>query len=463
MPDLPLSAGVSTSLNLHTDQAARKEPVGKAAESFETVLRDKVKQTETQVPEATVATIATAPQASTSDSSEAKTLVDDNQASIEATDTTAALDPGLASLLLQLQSGTAGKVKSDDTDTKPIGSSTEISVATAGLLGQSIDKTPASVTTVQTIVKIATDEASASVAPDQAQLPVTPDQAQLPINDDQAVAASPALAALITNAAPLKGRELSQGQFANARPTDAATQVLAPVAISTQVAEQMALAGNAYQADSSGPGPSVTTLAMAKSAETLPTSTDQTNSGSGKNEFAHLLDRANTSLAAAQQQPATQSTQSTTTIALQQPAGQAAWQNELGDKMVWMANSQRQQADMVLNPPQLGRIEVSLTISGDQASAVFTSPNAAVREMLENSLPRLREVFAGAGIDLGEAQVNTGQSQQQHGSENRGDGGNGNNRSTRETLALESAGASVIAGATKAWSSSGKGLVDTFA
>ena len=59
----------------------------------------------------------------------------------------------------------------------------------------------------------------------------------------------------------------------------------------------------------------------------------------------------------------------------------------------------------MLNPPQLGRVEVSLTVSGDQATAVFASPNAAVRELIEDSLPRLKEILSGAGINLGEAQV----------------------------------------------------------
>jgi flagellar hook-length control protein FliK len=462
MPDLPLSAGVSTSLSLHTDQATRKEPVGNATESFETVLRDKVKQTEAQAPEATVpavATVATTPKAPSSDTSDAKVLDDDNQIAIEAIDKSASLDPGLASLLLQLQSSTTttGKAKPDIADTKPVDGSTKISVAVDGLIGQSVDKTQASVTSGEAIIKVAADEATAKATPDTAQPPVT---------GDQAVVASPSLATLITAVAPQKSGELNQGKFVNARPTNAAAQTLAAIAISTQTSDQNASTGEPPPANTNVPGTSLAALAVAKSAETLPATTDQANSGSGKNEFAHLLDRANTSLTAAQAQPVTQSAPSTTTIALQQPAGQAAWQNELGDKMVWMANSQRQQADLVLNPPQLGRIEVSLTISGDQASAVFSSPNAAVRDMLENSLPRLREVFAGAGIDLGEAQVNSGHSQHQQGGENRayaGDDGNGNNRGTRGALALESAGASMIAGATTAWSSSGKGLVDTFA
>jgi flagellar hook-length control protein FliK len=77
----------------------------------------------------------------------------------------------------------------------------------------------------------------------------------------------------------------------------------------------------------------------------------------------------------------------------------------MGQKLTWMVGNNRQQADIVLTPPQLGRVEVSLTMNGDQATAIFTSPNPAVREALEASMHRLREVLADAGVSLGQTQV----------------------------------------------------------
>ena len=88
-----------------------------------------------------------------------------------------------------------------------------------------------------------------------------------------------------------------------------------------------------------------------------------------------------------------------------QPVGAAGWDHELGQRIVWMANRSEGRAELVLNPPQMGRVEVSLTVSGDQATASFASTNPVVREALESALPRLREVLAEAGIQLGQAQV----------------------------------------------------------
>ncbi|GAB1394018.1 hypothetical protein MASR1M60_21820 [Rhodocyclaceae bacterium] len=95
----------------------------------------------------------------------------------------------------------------------------------------------------------------------------------------------------------------------------------------------------------------------------------------------------------------------TTTMTISQPVGEAGWGQEVGQRIVWMANRSEGKAELVLTPPQMGRVEVSLTVSGDQASASFASANPVVREALESALPRLREALAEAGIQLGQAQV----------------------------------------------------------
>ena len=58
-----------------------------------------------------------------------------------------------------------------------------------------------------------------------------------------------------------------------------------------------------------------------------------------------------------------------------------------------------------MNPPNLGPLDVVLKISDNQATALFTSPHAAVREAVENALPKLREILADNGIMLGNTTV----------------------------------------------------------
>jgi flagellar hook-length control protein FliK len=87
------------------------------------------------------------------------------------------------------------------------------------------------------------------------------------------------------------------------------------------------------------------------------------------------------------------------------PVGTRGWDGEVGNKVIWMIGRQEQRAELVLNPPQLGRVEVSLSMNANQTNAVFVSANPAVRDALEAAMPRLREILAEAGINLGQAQV----------------------------------------------------------
>jgi flagellar hook-length control protein FliK len=142
------------------------------------------------------------------------------------------------------------------------------------------------------------------------------------------------------------------------------------------------------------------------------------------------------------------------------PVGTPQWRQELGDQVVWMASRLENRAELVLNPPQMGRIEVSLTVSGDQANAVFTSANPVVRDALEASLPRLREVLADAGIQLGQAQVGAENAQQSAQQDKNGDNfGPGREAVMADAQALPLNGGAAEQAALK----TGRGLVDTFA
>lgn len=140
--------------------------------------------------------------------------------------------------------------------------------------------------------------------------------------------------------------------------------------------------------------------------------------------------------------------------------GSHGWNEAVADKVVWMANQQQGKAELVLNPPQMGRIEVSLTVNGDQANAVFVSSNPEVRQALESALPRLREVMADAGINLGQAQVGA-----QSSGNSSGKGENRDNSSRGQTSFGQDIAAvgDVAASSRNPWAQSGRGLVDTFA
>ncbi|WP_273152657.1 flagellar hook-length control protein FliK [Methylophaga thiooxydans] len=88
-----------------------------------------------------------------------------------------------------------------------------------------------------------------------------------------------------------------------------------------------------------------------------------------------------------------------------------AWSQVMSSRVVWMAKEGVHQAELRMTPANLGPVEVRLQVQNDQASVTFLAQHSATRDALEQALPRLRESFAEAGIELGHSEV--GEQQQQ--------------------------------------------------
>ena len=87
--------------------------------------------------------------------------------------------------------------------------------------------------------------------------------------------------------------------------------------------------------------------------------------------------------------------------------GQNAWEANLGSRLQMMVGQNVQTAEIRLDPPELGAIDVKIKVTNDVASVNISSPHTQVREALETAIPRLREMFAESGVSLGD--VNVGQ------------------------------------------------------
>ena len=105
------------------------------------------------------------------------------------------------------------------------------------------------------------------------------------------------------------------------------------------------------------------------------------------------------------QAPPLRSAEDVILLRIAPPVNHPEWAGEVDRKLTWMVGNARHEAELVINPPQLGRIEVSLVVQGDQVSASFASPHQVVREALETALVRLRESLAESGIRLGDTHV----------------------------------------------------------
>lgn len=143
------------------------------------------------------------------------------------------------------------------------------------------------------------------------------------------------------------------------------------------------------------------------------------------------------------------------------PVSSPQWSNDVGNQVSWMVSQRESRADLVLNPPQLGRIEVSISLNGDQATASFISPNADVRDALQGSLPRLREILADAGVFLGQADIGAESSQQFSSGAEKGTKSGGDSISSPNSTLLGSS--SLLASESSAGVKRGHGLIDLFA
>lgn len=107
-----------------------------------------------------------------------------------------------------------------------------------------------------------------------------------------------------------------------------------------------------------------------------------------------------------------QPNQSVPKLTVDTPVANPSWGTEVGQKIAWMSASDHHVAELHLNPPNLGPMEVKLTIHNDQATIQFVSHHQEVRAALESALPRLREMMMDNGIALGNATVDSGSFQQ---------------------------------------------------
>ena len=109
-------------------------------------------------------------------------------------------------------------------------------------------------------------------------------------------------------------------------------------------------------------------------------------------------------------------------MTMQNHFSKPGWSNELGQRLMMMVGSKIQVAEIRLDPPDLGPMEVKVRMQQEQAHVVFQSQHAAVRDALEQAVPRLRELFDQNGVGLGNVDVQDQTAQQRQGEDQEGAG-----------------------------------------
>lgn len=107
-----------------------------------------------------------------------------------------------------------------------------------------------------------------------------------------------------------------------------------------------------------------------------------------------------------------------------------AWKNALGERAIMISAQNMRVAEIKLDPPELGSLSIRVNVNQDQVSLSFTSPHAHVRDAVEQSLPRLREMFAEQGLALQDSEVADQSADQQRREQlaEQGEGGSSTNQ-----------------------------------
>ena len=99
-----------------------------------------------------------------------------------------------------------------------------------------------------------------------------------------------------------------------------------------------------------------------------------------------------------QQSPAARNFVVQTTVPV--PVGQPQWSQAVGEKVLWLAAQNVSSAEINLHPKDLGPMQVRVSVNQEQTTVSFTSHHAVVREVLDQNLNRLRDMFSEQGLNL---------------------------------------------------------------
>ena len=102
------------------------------------------------------------------------------------------------------------------------------------------------------------------------------------------------------------------------------------------------------------------------------------------------------------------------------------------DKVMVMINQKIQQVDIQLDPPEMGNIHVRVNLQNEQAAVQFVVQNQQAKEALEQNMGKLRDMLAENGVDVGEANIEQRQAQDQQGNDFNGQANGGQSGASSE-------------------------------
>lgn len=99
------------------------------------------------------------------------------------------------------------------------------------------------------------------------------------------------------------------------------------------------------------------------------------------------------------------------TLTAQVRVGMPGWADQIAERTASLVSQNIKQAEIQLNPQEMGPINVKISVNQDQVAVMFSAQNAGVREALDQSVQRLRDTLESEGMELIQADVDDQQAQ----------------------------------------------------
>lgn len=100
-----------------------------------------------------------------------------------------------------------------------------------------------------------------------------------------------------------------------------------------------------------------------------------------------------------------------TSSSMSLPINHPQWGAQFQQRMSWLVGQNISRAEIHLNPPELGALQVRIDQRQDSTVVSIISQNATTRELLESNASRLKELFSDQGLELLDVEVNDGEEQ----------------------------------------------------
>ncbi|HAT8180612.1 TPA: flagellar hook-length control protein FliK [Legionella pneumophila] len=94
------------------------------------------------------------------------------------------------------------------------------------------------------------------------------------------------------------------------------------------------------------------------------------------------------------------------------------WSNQLSEHIVWLGHQEVKSALIKIHPEELGPLEINVKVVKENASVNISTHSVYVREIVDQAIPKLREMMAQQGINLSEVHIGTDTNSRQYSQQN---------------------------------------------